>query len=155
MARRRLLGRRGGDGPGWRGGGCSVGEAETGRDGEAEAGRDTGRRRDGEAEAGQTSGRTAESAALLRPLRSPSPPPDPEGRGGCSARVLPWTRVGQGSTCGNRTALSYWAEVRVRAGGCAGARARPRMSAGRLNLNSELYPYKTSTTLYKLLRRGF
>jgi hypothetical protein len=123
MARRRRVGIRGGDGQGWRGGGGLGYGTETGRDGEAEAGRDTGRRRDGEAEAGQTSGRTAESAALLRPLRSPSPPPDPEGRGGCSARVLTWTRVGQGSTCGNRTALSHGAEVRVRAGGCAGAPA--------------------------------
>jgi len=39
MARRR----RGRDGPGWRGGGGSGYGAETGRDGEAEAGRDTGR----------------------------------------------------------------------------------------------------------------
>ncbi len=40
MARWRLLGRRGGDGQGWRGGGCSVGGAETGRDdGDVEAAR--------------------------------------------------------------------------------------------------------------------
>ena len=112
MARRRRVGIRGGDGPGWRG--------------EAEAARGTG----------WTSGRTAESAALLRPLRSPSPPPDPEGRGGCGARVLPWTRISQGSTGGNRTALSHAGRscAGARAGGCAGARARPRMRAraGRL-----------------------
>jgi hypothetical protein len=58
MARRRRVGIRGGDGPGWRGGGGSGYGAETGRDGEAEAGwsSDTGRRRVGMVSAGNRAG---------------------------------------------------------------------------------------------------
>ena len=117
--------RRGRDGPGWRGGGGSGYGAETGWRGGGGSDERAYRRECGIAAAAQEPQSTSGSGRKRRMQRQSAPLDES------------WSGVNMWKSDGSQ---SRGAEVRVRAGGCAGARARPRMSAGRLRVCARCWP---------------